>query len=162
MKKRWFWIALLKNENLMFLKLSSEREKFEWYWHPESKSHPKIPWFFIIFQIPWFSMHGFFFSHFPCFLGFPEPVGTLPISGSSLSKVLPYFICYIYLSLGGSRCEDEGLMTLTFADSTLPYEEIFLASFVARVDTTYIGYLKVSHVSRYHMYAVPTLATNES
>ena len=28
-KNRWFWIALLKNENLMFLKLSSERSERE-------------------------------------------------------------------------------------------------------------------------------------
>ena len=69
MKKWCFWIALFINENLMFLKLSSERnewETFEWFWHPESNLVPKFHDF---------SMHEFF-NHFACF---PEPVGTLHI-----------------------------------------------------------------------------------
>ena len=53
-----------KNENLMFLKLSSKREKFEWYWHPESNLIPNFHDFsmiFINFQIPLF-FHALMFS----------------------------------------------------------------------------------------------------
>ena len=74
-KKRWHWIALLKNENLMFLKLSSElsvREKFVWYWLPESNLITKFHDFFHwLLNSMIFQRMEFFFSLFP------EPVGSL-------------------------------------------------------------------------------------
>ena len=60
----------------MLLKMSSEEKrarKICVILTSRKQSHAKIPWFFITFKFHYFSMHGFFFSHFACF---PEPVGT--------------------------------------------------------------------------------------
>ena len=79
MTKRCFWIALFKNENLMFLKLSTERnDQNIWVILTSRKqSHVKIPWFChdfsIIFKFHDFSMHGIFSVIFHVFQSLWEP-----------------------------------------------------------------------------------------
>ena len=64
----------VKNENLKYVEGAKRARKNCVIL--TSRKHLKIPWF-LIFKFHDFSMHGFFFSHLPCFPGSPELVGTL-------------------------------------------------------------------------------------
>ena len=52
---------------LKLLSVLSQREKFEWYWHPKSNLVPKFHNFSLIFKFHDFSMHGIFFQSFSRF-----------------------------------------------------------------------------------------------